>query len=47
MSHPYNCSIENLARNLQIIVAPNLIKYIGIIINKGTVWETGKTIATA
>jgi len=37
---------DNLARYLQTVAAPNIMKYIGIIINKVAVWETGKTFAT-
>ena len=40
MSHPYNVTGENLARYLQTVAAPNILKYIGIVINKATVWET-------
>ena len=45
--HPYNLTGDNLARYLQTVAAPNIMKYIGIVINKVAVWETGKTIATA
>ena len=47
MSHPYNVTGENLARYLQKVAAPNIMKYIGIVINKVAVWESGQTIATA
>ena len=40
MSHPYNVTGENLVRYLQTVAAPNILKYIGIFINKATVWET-------
>ena len=40
MSHPYNATGENLARYNQTVAAPNILKYIGIVINKATVWET-------
>ena len=46
-AHPYNLTGDNLARYLQTVAAPNIMKYIGIVINKVAVWETGKTIATA
>ena len=47
MSHPYNATGENLSRYHQTTVVLNILKYIGIVINKATVWETGKTTATA
>ena len=47
MSHPYNVTGENLARYLQTIAAPNIMKYTGIVINKVAVWETLKTTSTA
>ena len=40
---PYNPTGENLARYLQTIAAPNIMKYTGIVINKVAVWETLKT----
>lgn len=46
-AHPYNLTGDNLARYLQTVSAPNIMKYKGIGINKVAVWETGKTIATA
>ena len=39
-AHPYNPTGENLARYLQTTVVLNFLKYIGIVINKATVWET-------
>ena len=47
LAFPYNPTGENLARYLQTVAAPNIMKYTGIVINKVAVWETGKTIATA
>ena len=46
-AHPYNLTGENLVGYFQTVTAPNIMKYIGIVINKVAVWETGKTIATA
>ena len=46
-AHPYNPTGQNLGRYLQTVAAPNIMKYIGIVINKVAVWETGKTIVTA
>ena len=40
MSNPYNATGENLARYLQTTVVLNILKYIGIVKNKETVWET-------
>ena len=39
-AHPYNPTGENLARYLQTVAAPNIMKYIGIFKNKVAVWET-------
>ena len=39
-AHPYNLTGDNLARYLQTVAAPNIMKYIGIVINKVAVWET-------
>ena len=33
-AHPYNLTGDNLARYLQTVAAPNIMKYIGIVINK-------------
>ena len=46
-AHPYNPTGENLARYLQTVAALNIMKNTGIVINKATVWKTGKTTATA
>jgi len=32
-AHPYNLTGDNLARYLQTVAAPNIMKYIGIVIN--------------
>ena len=37
---PYNPTGENLARYLQTVATPNIMKYIGIFKNKVAVWET-------
>ena len=37
---PYNPTGEKLERYFQTIAAPNIINYIGIVINKLAVWET-------
>ena len=47
LAFPYNPTGENLARYLQTTVVLNFLKYIGIVINKVAVWETGKTTVTA
>ena len=40
LAFPYNPTGENLARYLQTVAAPNIMKYIGIFKNKVAVWET-------
>ena len=39
-AHPYYPTGENLVRYFQTVAAPNIINYIGIVINKLAVWET-------
>ena len=39
-AHSYSPTGENLARYLQTVAAPNIMKYTGIVINKVAVWET-------
>ena len=39
-AHPCNLTGENLVRYFQTVAAPNIINYIGIVINKLAVWET-------
>jgi len=39
-AHPYNLTGENLVGYFQTVTAPNIINYIGIVINKLAVWET-------
>ena len=36
----YNPTVENLARYLQTVAAPNIMKCTGIVKNKVAVWET-------
>jgi hypothetical protein len=38
-AHPNNPTGENLARYLQTVAAPNIMEYIGFVINKVAVWE--------
>ena len=35
---PYNLTGENLARYLQTVAAPNIMKYTGIVMNMVAVW---------